>query len=179
MLALDVPNQQMGFSRQARYLSLAHFGRTCRPSARTKSVSCRLVGRVEHCLKIGLYLCLQFARSYRQPMEQRSFLWKLIDLESGAIHTAGCFRIFHECVPDKPSPCVLRHYHRDPCVNSNDVTVIPFLERVECIHESIAAPRACTIAHFDGLEDAHCSLWHERERTCRRTGDNGSVNRSY
>src|SRR5262250_816948 len=124
----------------------------------------RLVGRVEHCLRISLYyVCGSPGATGRSQWNNGLVLWKLIDLESGASHTAGCFRILHECVPDKPGPCVFGHYHRDPCVNSNDIVVVPFLERVECIHESIAAPRTCTIANFDGLEDPHCSLWHERQ----------------
>ena len=56
--------------------------------------------------------------------------------QSGALGLA----ILHKRVPDKTRAQILGHQHGNSCVDSNDICVIPVLQRIKCVHESIAAP---------------------------------------
>src|ERR1039458_3749945 len=69
-----------------------------------------------------------------------------IRFKAGAFHAASRLRILHKDFPDKPRTQILRHQQGDSGVNPDGVAIVPALERVEGIYESILAPGAGSIS---------------------------------
>jgi len=55
-------------------------------------------------------------------------------------HSALCLGILHKGLPYEGSAHIFRHEHRDPGIDADDVSVIPFFQRIECIDETVLAP---------------------------------------
>src|SRR5579872_1585644 len=62
-----------------------------------------------------------------------------IGYEAGAIHSAPRLCVLHERLPDEPGSCVLSHEHCNSGIDADHIRVIPFLEWIERIDETIAA----------------------------------------
>src|SRR5205807_716857 len=82
--------------------------------------------------------------------------------ETGAPETAQCFRIFHKRVPHESSAQILGHHQGYPCIDCNHIRVVPLLHGIECIHESIAAPRLVSVTILHMFEDSQGGLGQKR-----------------
>ena len=55
-------------------------------------------------------------------------------------HSALCLGVLHKGLPYEASAHIFCHEHRDPGINADDVSVIPFFQRIEGINETVVAP---------------------------------------
>src|SRR6202012_5506467 len=87
-------------------------------------------------------------------------------------------RVFHEGLPNESSARVFCHEHGDASVDADDVSVIPFLQWVEGIDETVAAPRLGVMGS-DVLEDTHGGLGQKRKRASGGRRNYGSIDGAH
>ena len=63
-----------------------------------------------------------------------------ITLKARLRHAPLCLRVLHESLPNEAGAYVFGHQHGDAGIDADDILVIPLGQRIERIHEAIAAP---------------------------------------
>src|SRR5215472_2911759 len=101
----------------------------------------------------------------------------MVRLEAGALHAARGLGVLHKDFPKIARAGILSHQHGDSGVDSDDIAVVPILQRVQRIHEAITAP-GLPIPMADVSNHAHTFLRKERDRSAGSGRSYGSVNRS-
>src|ERR1017187_1071886 len=84
----------------------------------------------------------------------------LVRPKPGTLHAAYRLWILHESAPDEAGPRIFRHHHGDSSINSNDVVVVPILDRIEGVHKAVLGPGG-PIASSDVVQHAHYGLGQE------------------
>src|SRR6266849_584616 len=82
-----------------------------------------------------------FARRFVFSLRQSASL----RVEPGPLHPAPHRIILHELLPHETRPRILCHQQCDPQVDPQHVRVVPVLQRIECVDESISAPRPLAV----------------------------------
>ena len=70
-------------------------------------------------------------------------------METGPFHGALSLGVPHERIPHKTGSRIFRHNHGDSGIDSDHIAVVPILQRVESINESVAAPGSRAILVLD------------------------------
>src|ERR1700689_5450526 len=65
---------------------------------------------------------------------------RLVFMKARALHATPRFRSFHESLPDKASTQIFRHQQDDARVDTDYIRVVPVIQRIECIDESVFIP---------------------------------------
>src|SRR5579862_181228 len=99
-----------------------------------------------------------------RPQECRDSSARSSRMETRFLHRCPSFGVSHERVPDKAGAFILRHHHRDAEINSQDVLVIPSVQRIERIDEAVARPSLFFVAAADIAENAHAIVINKRKR---------------
>jgi hypothetical protein len=86
----------------------------------------------------------------------------LIFLETRPPHASLCSFVLHERIPNEGCASVFRHHHRDSYVNSHDVDIVPFGQRVERVHEPVLGPNFFSVTILDVSLHAHRGFRQER-----------------
>src|SRR5579864_5753272 len=102
----------------------------------------------------------------------------LVGSEPGAFHSAACFGTLHKGIPDKPSPGVLCHQHRDSRINSNEAPIVPVLQRIKGIDETVLAPSR-GIPALNVAQNTHGRLRQEGQGTCGGAGHDCAIKRAH
>src|ERR1700728_2481566 len=64
----------------------------------------------------------------------------IVALKSGLGHAVLRFGIFHKGLPYEPAARIFCHEHGDAGIDPHNVVVVPVLQWVESIHETVFAP---------------------------------------
>src|SRR6201989_2180547 len=96
-------------------------------------------------------------------------------MEASPLHSTLGLRTLHECFPHKPGPQVLCHQQNDPRVDPDHVGIIPVLQGIEGINESVLGPcRGIFVA--DVLQYTQGRSWQKWQGTAGRTWHHCSIN---
>src|SRR5258705_2369845 len=95
--------------------------------------------------------------------------------KADALHCALNFGIFHKRAPDKSTPEVLGHEHRDANIDSDDIRRIPLGLGIKRINKAMAIPTALAITRAHRAQDLNRIVRQKRQRTCRGAGHERAV----